>query len=191
MLLLATAVAAASALAPLCSAAPYLSSFAYTGCGGFDADARPAGAPCPTGPLDVTATPWTAADYIKGGADGKERPWQTLMFAAQGNLTEFAAAHAEILRRTGVALPALWQWNAWRTLPGGPRLSPSVRDASVANFSLTYAALVQQFPELPSTPWGVFLGDEPPYELVANRLADTAAAVKRRWPKAITHVNLQ
>ena len=176
------------------AAAPYLSSFAYTGCGTADANSRPdpAGTPCPSGVLDVAANTWTADDFIVAGPDGKERPWQTLMFAAQGNLTYFAQEHAKIAGRTGVRLPAVWQWDAWRALPGpaGARLSRAVLDASVANFSDVYAALFQRFPTLPPTPWGVFLGDEPHYPLVATRLADAAAAVKRRWPAAITHVNL-
>ena len=34
-------------------------------------------------------------------------------------------------------------------------------------------------------------GDEPPWELVHSRLADSAAAVKRRYPTAVTHINLE
>ena len=34
-------------------------------------------------------------------------------------------------------------------------------------------------------------GDEPPWDLVSSRLADSAAAVKRRYPSAVTHINLE
>ena len=188
------AVALALAPAATTGTVPYISSYAYTGCGTADANSRPdpSGTPCPGGGLDVAANAWTADDFIAVGPDGKERPWQTLMFAAQGNLTYFAQTHAEVARRTGVRLPVLWQWNAWRTLPGpaGARVPPGTLDASVTNFSVAYGVLSRQFAELPPTPWGVFLGDEPPYPLVTSRLADAAAAVKRRWPNAVTHVNL-
>jgi hypothetical protein len=96
--------------------------------------------------------------------------------------------HANVHAETGESLPVLWEWNAWRTLRSA---EPALLDASLANFSRAYGVLAERFPQLPSAPFGVALGDEPPWELVRGRLAASAAAVKRRYPRAVTHINLQ
>lgn len=116
------------------------------------------------------------------------RAWQTLIFTAGSNLTQAAQVHANVHAETGESLPVLWEWNAWRTLPSA---EPALLDASLANFSQLYDVLVERFPQLPSSPFGIALGDEPPWELVHGRLSASAAAVKRRYPHAITHINLQ
>ena len=156
-----------------------LGSWEYSGCGDK---------PCPGGTkLDIAPDPWTVDDYVVRTEDGA-RPWQTLIFTAGSNLTQAAQVHANVHAETGESLPVLWEWNAWRTLPSA---EPALLDASLANFSQLYDVLVERFPQLPSSPFGIALGDEPPWELVHGRLAASAAAVKRRYPHTITHINLQ
>jgi hypothetical protein len=156
-----------------------LSSWAYAGCGPFPTRR------CPWGAFDVTPAEWSVDDYLIRDRDGHERPWQTMIFEGGGNMTKSAALHAAIHLRTGVSLPVMWEWNAWRSE------QPVCWEASLRNFSNLYRSLVRQYPRLPDGPFGIFLGDEPHFELVSTRLADAAAAVKRQFPHATTYVNLE
>lgn len=69
--------------------------------------------------------------------------------------------HASIYQQTNESLPVLWEWNAWRTLPSSNPsgfVDPEVLDASLHNFSIVYDALVEEFPQLPPSPFGIALG---------------------------------
>jgi|EP01049_Picozoa_sp_SAG25_P007409 hypothetical protein len=149
----------------------YLGSFAYT--------------IAPTAP--AYGQMWTANDWIaKDPRSGKEYPWQSIILVT-GNDTVFAALHAEVLRRTGVALPVLWYWGGWRTDVASS--SPTSWDA----FAARYVALRGTYPQLPPTPWGVYMGDEPDLARHPERQAMLRAGldiVKTALPNATTYLNM-
>lgn len=69
--------------------------------------------------------------------------------------------HANIYRQTNQSLPVLWEWNAWRSLPSSNSsgvVDPALMDASLHNFSIVYNVLVEQYPQLPASPFGIALG---------------------------------
>jgi len=139
---------------------------------------------------------WSAEDWVvpaaaSGSSSGfAEEPWQSHILAV-GNATYYAALSAELLKRTGVLLPTLWQWDAWATLGGGASL-----DTSWEAFIARYRELVTEFPQLPAAPWGVFLGDEPnmltPDGLNQSKVASLERAltlVRHSFPNATTYAN--
>ena len=70
--------------------------------------------------------------------------------------------HADIYQQTNQTLPVLWEWNAWRSLPStnsSGLVDPGLLDASLRNFSIVYDTLVKQFPQLPTSPFGIALGE--------------------------------
>ena len=128
---------------------------------------------------------WTADDWIaKDPISGDEYPWQSIIMVT-GNDTAFAALHAEVLRRTGVALPVLWYWGGWRT----DTSNPTTWNA----FAARYVALRDTYPQLPPTPWGVYMGDEPDLARHPERQAMLHAGldtVKTALPNATTYLNM-
>lgn len=114
-----------------------------------------------------------------------------VIFEGGGNLTASAKIQSEVFRRTKVLLPLMLQWNDWRASGAGSmKLNGSLVNASLDLLDIRLTEIRRHYPLLPAQPWGVFLGDEPPFELVQGRLADAAAAIKHRYPAAITAVNL-
>ena len=132
---------------------------------------------------------WTADDWIATDpATGKEYAWQNLIFVT-GNDTAFCELSSEVLRRTGTNLPMMFYFGGWRTgLSGAPSVA-----ASFKNFTRRYAELKAQYPHLPATPFGVFVGDEPDLARHPERqqqLHDGLALVKATFPDAITYLNM-
>ena len=88
---------------------------------------------------------WSADDFVVPAAGGGERPWQNLILVT-GNETAFAELSAEVLTRTGAALPMLWQWTGWQD---------SNMEQSWRAFTSRYTSLARAYRHLPATPWGV------------------------------------
>jgi hypothetical protein len=131
---------------------------------------------------------WSSDDFVTRGPDGKERPWQNLILVT-GNDTAFAQLSADVLRRTGHNLPMLWYWAGWRT----DIVAPGSKPDNLTRFSNRYGELRAQFPHLPATPWGVYCGDEPDLARHPERqamLAKGLQQVRRRYPRAVTYLNM-
>lgn len=132
---------------------------------------------------------WTADDWISvDPVTGKEFAWQNIIFVT-GNDTAFCELSKEVLRRTGTNLPMLFYFGGWRTdLPGAPSAA-----ASFKNFTRRYTYLRAEYPHLPETPFGVYVGDEPDLARRPERqqqLHEGLALVKATYPSAITYLNM-
>eukprot|EP00040_Diaphanoeca_grandis_P023125 m.125247 g.125247 ORF g.125247 m.125247 type:complete len:395 (+) comp29121_c0_seq1:603-1787(+) len=153
------------------STAQYLGSFAYT--------IPPSSA--------AYSRMWTADNFIVKDENGTERAWQNIILVT-GNDTTFAQLSADIYDRTGQSLPMLWHWGGWLL----DRHSQSVA-TSWQQFVTRYAQLKMQYPHLPTSPWGVYLGDEPDLARHTERqkmLADGLDTVKSQFPSTTTYLNM-
>lgn len=148
----------------------YLSSFSYT---------KPSGG---------GAAGWTADDWITTTSTGEKKPWQTHILVT-GDDTAFAGLSAAVLRKTGVNLPVLWYWGGWLQYGG----NATAVAASWQSFKARQTVLQGLYPHLPSTPYGIYVGDEP--DLAGNParqkyLADGLVLVKESYPEAVTYLNM-
>ncbi len=83
--------------------------------------------------------------------------------------------------------------NQHNTSCSGQGRQPYEEGVSLDNFTRRYEILRAEFPHLPATPWGVYVGDEPDLARHPERismLAKGLAMVKQRYPKAITYLNM-
>ena len=166
LLLLLSSTPSAAARPP-----PLITSFSYT--------------VSPSGP-DFDAM-WSADDFCT--TDGNaSRPWHSFLLAT-GNDTQFAALSSQILARTSQNVPVMWTWDGWLTTAG----NATAMRTSWSAFAGRQRALRAAFPHLPSSPYGVFLGDEPGLLVVPARqrwLRAGLALVKGAFPEARTYLNM-
>ena len=139
----------------------------------------------------------TVSANASAGASGNQAPaavpWQNIILAC-GAYATYAKLSSDILRRTGVAVPVMWAWDAWASCNG----NTTAMRASWVAFTAEYAALrnTPSGAHLPATPFGVSLGDEPGLRNNATGNATTSALasalglVKAAYPRAVTHINL-
>ena len=83
--------------------------------------------------------------------------------------------------------------NEHNTSCSGEGRQPYEQGVSLDNFTRQYEMLKTEFPHLPATPWGVYVGDEPDLARNPERismLAKGLAMVKQRYPQAITYLNM-
>jgi hypothetical protein len=83
--------------------------------------------------------------------------------------------------------------NEHNTSCSGQGRQPYEQGVSLDNFTRRYEQLKAEFPHLPATPWGMYVGDEPDLTRHPERidmLTKGLAMVKQRYPKAITYLNM-
>ena len=152
----------------------HLSSFAYT---------KPEGG---------GAIMWTVDDWIttsdSAEAPNTSLPWQSLILQTGDDIV-FANLSAAVLAKTSVNLPVLWYWGGWLEYGGN---ATAVVD-SFRRFQARQKQLQELYPHLPSSPFGVYMGDEPDLARQPERqkyLSAGLALVKAAYPSAITYLNM-